>query len=415
MQAEIITIGDEILIGQIIDSNSAFIAKQLNSIGIQVYQITSVQDDREHILKALSEAESNADIIIITGGLGPTKDDITKTTLAEYFDDELVRDEAVLKNIERIWEKYIKRPLQQMNIDQALVPSKATALMNHHGSAPGMWIPKEEKVFISLPGVPYEMKDLMEKEVIPRLRENLHLPVIYHKTILTYGLGESMIAARIEEWEDNLPDFIKLAYLPSLGRVRLRLTARGENRETVIGGVDAEIEKLLPHIQDIFFGFEDEHTIEEQIGLKLLQRGQFLATAESCTGGQIAHQITSHPGASKYFKGSVVSYSTDAKTDILGVDQKLIEKHSVVSLEVAKAMAERANAIFDSDYAISTTGNAGPAKGDSDAEVGTVCIGIATPDGTYAEEFQMGNHRLKVINKSVNKALEMMLKEITKK
>ncbi|MBT8258716.1 MAG: nicotinamide-nucleotide amidohydrolase family protein, partial [Bacteroidia bacterium] len=296
-----------------------------------------------------------------------------------------------------------------------LVPSKATALMNLYGSAPGMWIPNGEKIFISLPGVPYEMKALLQNEVIPRLRDAYHLPVIYHRTLMTYGLGESMIAARIEAFEDSLPNFIKLAYLPNLGRVRLRLTGKGEDKEQVEAGVEAEIKKLIPLIEDIFHGFEDEHSVEEQIGQKLMERQQSMATAESCTGGQIAQMITSHAGASKYFKGSVVSYSTDAKEDILGVDPALIKKHSVVSIEVAKAMAEQVKAIFKADYAISTTGNAGPSKGDSEAEVGTVCIGIATPNGVYAKEFHMGNHRIKVINKAVNKALELMLAEISKK
>ncbi|NNK72771.1 MAG: competence/damage-inducible protein A [Flavobacteriaceae bacterium] len=414
MQAEIITIGDEILIGQIIDTNSAYIAKQLNSIGISVYQITSVQDDRDHILKSLKEAEHNADIIIITGGLGPTKDDITKNTLAEYFDDHLVQDEAVLRNIESIWRKYIKRPLQQMNIDQALVPSKATALMNLYGSAPGMWLETDSKVFISLPGVPYEMKALMNNEILPRLRDAYHLPFIFHKTVLTYGLGESMIASRIEAWEDDLPEFIKLAYLPSLGRVRLRLSAKGPDKEIIHKAVEAEIEKLLPFIEDIFVGFEKEGSIEQQIGKILVDKNMTLSTAESCTGGQIAQQITAHPGASEFFKGSVVSYSTESKIAVLGIDESLIDTHSVVSAEVAKAMAAKAKERFNTDYAISTTGNAGPTKGDSQAEVGTVFIGFATPDGVMAEEHHMGNHRLKVIQKTVNKAFEILLKEISK-
>ncbi|MBT8271514.1 MAG: competence/damage-inducible protein A [Bacteroidia bacterium] len=414
MQAEIITIGDEILIGQIIDSNSAYIAKKLNAIGVSVYQITSVQDDREHILKALEEAEENADIIITTGGLGPTKDDITKTTIAEYFDDTLNSDPEVLENIRELWRKYIKKPLQQMNIDQALVPSRAEVLMNYYGSAPGMWIKKDSKIFISMPGVPYEMKALMEKDVIPRLQDEFHLPFIMHKTLMTYGLGESMIAARLESWAEELPDFIKLAYLPSLGRVRLRLSAKGFDKDTIISAMTAEIDKLLPLIEDIFFGYEEEHSIEEQIGLKLLDRGQTLAVAESCTGGEISHRLTSHPGASNYYKGSLVSYSTESKQDILGVDSSLVNRHSVVSEAVAKEMAVKVKERFNTDYGLSTTGNAGPTKGDSNAEVGTVFIGIATPDRVFAQEFQLGNQRQKVITKAVNKAFEMLLAEISK-
>lgn len=414
MLAEIVTIGDEILIGQIVDSNSAYISKELNKIGISVYQITSVQDDREHILKALQEAEENADIIIMTGGLGPTKDDITKTTLAEYFNDTLIQDASVLKNIEHIWEKYIKKPLQQMNIDQALVPSKAAVLMNYYGSAPGMWFQKGNKVFVSLPGVPYEMKALIKNEVIPRLRETFDLPFIMHKTLMTYGLGESMIAARINDWEEALPPFIKLAYLPSLGRVRLRLSAKGEDRQLIEGEMQRQINLLLPQIEDIFTGYENEKSLEEQIGALLVERDQSLSVAESCTGGKLAEHFTSHAGASRYFKGGIISYATDIKTSVLRVSSETIMKNSVVSEEVALEMALNAQRIFSSDYAISTTGNAGPEKGDSDAEVGTVCIGIAYPGGTKVETFEFGNHRTKVIQKAVNKSLEMIYQLILK-
>jgi nicotinamide-nucleotide amidase len=415
MQAEIITIGDEILIGQIVDTNSAFISTELNKIGVSVYQITSVQDDKSHILKALKEAEENADIIIITGGLGPTKDDITKITIAEYFDDTLVQSEAVLKNIEHLWEMYIKKPLAQVNIDQALVPSKAKVLMNKFGSAPGMWLEKNDKIFISLPGVPYEMKALMEHEVIPKLRQEYQFPYIKHTTILTYGLGESSIAARIEDWEDNLPDFIKLAYLPGLGRVRLRLSAKAMDKDVVEAEMHKQIESLLPQIKDVFAGFEADDSIEAVIGKQLSSLGQSVATAESCTGGKIAESFTAIPGASKYFKGSVVSYATEAKVNVLGIPQELIDKHSVVSKEVAEAMAMSAQKLFKTDYAIATTGNAGPDKGDSDAEVGTVYIAIACKDYVTSEVFNFGNHRVKVIRKAVNKAFEMLQKEILKK
>ena len=414
MLAEIITIGDEILIGQIVDSNSAFIAKQLNKIGVSVYQITSVQDDKAHILKSLKEAEENADIIIITGGLGPTKDDITKNTLTEYFNDTLVPDPSVLENIQELWRKYIKQELSQVNIDQALVPSKAKVLMNRFGSAPGMWLEKESKVFISLPGVPFEMKALIENEVIPKLRKQYKLPFILHKTLLTYGLGESKLAERIESWEDNLPKFIKLAYLPSLGRVRLRLSAKANDKEMVIAEMEKQIETLLPQIQDIFVGYEEDHSIEAIIGKKLTELGKTLATAESCTGGKIAEQITAIPGASNYFRGSVVSYATQVKLDVLKVNADIIDKYSVVSTQVAEAMAVQAQKLFKTDYAISTTGNAGPTKGDSDAEVGTVCIALASPNGVFSEEFHLGNHRTKVINKAVNKAFELLQKEIFK-
>jgi nicotinamide-nucleotide amidase len=412
MQAEIITIGDEILIGQVIDTNSAFIAEQLNKIGVSVYQITSVQDDRAHILKSLAEAEENADIIIITGGLGPTKDDITKKTIAEYFDDELVEDLSVRKNIEFLWEHYIKKPLSQVNIDQALVPTKSKVLMNKYGSAPGMWLEKNRKVFVSLPGVPFEMKALIKDEVMPKLREQFQFPYIKHKTVLTNGLGESTLAERIEEWEDNLPQFLKLAYLPSLGRVRLRLSAKHQNIELVETTIQEEINKLLPQIEDIFVGFEDEGLLEEIIGKHLVKLNKTIATAESCTGGKIAESFTANAGASQYFKGSVVSYATEAKINVLKIDEALIKKYSVVSAQVAEAMATSVLQLFNTDYAIATTGNAGPSKGDADAEVGTVFIAIATKDKVYSQEFNFGNHRTKVIKKAVNKAFEMIQKEI---
>ncbi|MCX7549302.1 competence/damage-inducible protein A [Xanthomarina sp. F2636L] len=415
MQAEIITIGDEILIGQIIDTNSAFISKALNSIGVSVYQIESIQDDKAHILKALKEAESNAEIIIITGGLGPTKDDITKKTIAEYFNDTLVQSDAVLKNIQYLWEHHIKQPLAQVNIDQALVPSKAQVLMNVNGSAPGMWLEQNGKIFISLPGVPFEMKALMENFVIPKLREAYRFPYIKHTTILTYGLGESSLAERIEAWEDKLPDFIKLAYLPGLGRVRLRLSAKNIDKNLVETEMQNQIDKLLPQLDGIFVGFEADDSIEAILGKQLTHLGKTLATAESCTGGKIAESLTKIPGASHYFKGSVVSYATQSKIDVLKVPEALINKYSVVSSQVAEVMAKNVLEMFQTDYAIATTGNAGPDKGDSNAEVGTVFIAIATKDTVFSEEFNLGNHRTKVIRKAVNKAFEMLQKEILKK
>jgi nicotinamide-nucleotide amidase len=414
MQAEIITIGDEILIGQIVDTNSAFISTQLNKIGVSVYQITSVQDDKEHILKSLKEAEENADIIIVTGGLGPTKDDITKNTFATYFNDTLVQNDAVLENIKHLWKHYVKQPLSQVNIDQALIPSKSVALMNRLGSAPGMWIEKENKVFISLPGVPYEMKALMTNEVLPKLRETFDLPFIMHKTLLTHGLGESRLAARIEDWEDALPDFVKLAYLPNLGRVRLRLSAIGRNKELVISEVEKQIKMLLPQIEDIFVGYEEEESLEALIGKQLVSVNKTLAIAESCTGGKIAKRITANAGASAYFNGSVVSYATQSKIDVLKIDEDIINKFSVVSTQVAAQMATNVKALFNTDYALATTGNAGPTKGDSNVEVGTVCIALATPKGVFAQEFNFGNHREKVINKAVNMAFLMLQKEIFK-
>ena len=412
MQAEIITIGDEILIGQIIDTNSAFIGKALNSIGVSVYQITSIQDEKEHLIKAFKEAEENADIIIITGGLGPTKDDITKHTLTEYFNDTLVQNDLVLAHVEQLFEKYITTPISDLNRKQALVPSTCNVLMNKYGTAPGMWLEKGNKTFISLPGVPYEMKALIEDEVLPKLAHKYKRPFILHKTILTYGLGESAIAQRIEHIEDQLPKHIKLAYLPSLGRVRLRLSGKGNDEDVLNKDIQTQVENILPLIKDIFVGFEDNNSIEQIIANQLVKTNQTLAIAESCTGGKLTQTFTQHSGASAYFKGGLVTYATQSKVDVLGVDQAIIEKHSVVSEAVAKAMAINVREKLNADIGISTTGNAGPTKGDSDAEVGTVFIGFATKEGAKAFQFNMGNHRERVINKTVNKVLELLQKEI---
>jgi nicotinamide-nucleotide amidase len=412
MKAEIITIGDEILIGQIVDTNSAFIAKELNKIGISVKQISTVEDERSHILEALNEAKVRADIIIITGGLGPTKDDITKDCLCEFFEDKLVNNEEVLKHIEFLFEKYIDTPISDLNRKQAMLPSKALALMNKFGTAPGMWFESEGKAYVSLPGVPFEMKALIEDEVIPRLQQNFKRPVILHKTVLTYGMGESAIAEKIEDWEDGLPPYIRLAYLPNLGRVRLRLTAKGDNEEHLKNSVESLISDLHSIIGDIIVGYEDDEPVEIQISRLLLKNKATIATAESCTGGRLGSLFATPPGASNYYKGSVVSYATSSKVDVLKIDKKLIEEHSVVSEEVAMAMAKNVREIFKTDYAISTTGNAGPAKGDSDADIGTVFIGIATPDKVYAKKFTFGNHRDKVIGKAVNKSIELIREEL---
>ncbi|MHA7832281.1 MAG: competence/damage-inducible protein A [Flagellimonas sp.] len=413
MQAEIITIGDEILIGQIVDSNSAFISKELNKIGVSVYQITSVQDDREHILKSMKEAGERSSVVIVTGGLGPTKDDVTKHALCEFFEDELVRNDAVLRHIEELFKKYISTPISDLNREQAMVPSKATVLHNEFGTAPGLWIKKGETAYVSLPGVPYEMRNLITKTVLPKIVEEYERPHIVHKTILTYGLGESAIAEKLEDWENNLPSLIKFAYLPSLGSVRLRLSAKGTDKEALMASIEEQVKKLYPLIGDIIYGEEEEDgRLEKQIGTLLTDKKMTLATAESFTGGSIAERITAVPGASNYFKGSMVCYATEAKVSLLGVPQELIDEHSVVSEEVAIAMANNVKKKLKTDFAVATTGNAGPTKGDSDADVGTVYIAISTPKGTFAQKFVMGKHRERVVKKSVNKAFELLYKEI---
>jgi len=362
MKAAIVTIGDEILIGQIIDTNSSYIAKALDKIGIATYEMVSISDEKQHILDTFHSLQNKVEVVIVTGGLGPTKDDITKKTFCDYFKDTLVENEAVLVHVKSIIEGIYKRPITQINRDQALVPTKAKVLFNQVGTAPGMWMEKENTVFISLPGVPYEMKYLIDNEVIPNLVQKFERPYIVHQTIMTYGRGESMIAEQIEEWENNLPDFIKLAYLPSPGKVRLRLTGRGTNEEVLKTEIKNQVEKLDLLIHDIIVGYNEDDSIEVVLGRLMTEKRLTISTVESCTGGKIAATLSAVPGASKYFRGSVVSYATQAKIDVLDIDENLIIKHGVVSSEVASEMAKSIQIMMNSDYAIATTGNAGPYK-----------------------------------------------------
>lgn len=414
MKAAIVTIGDEILIGQIVDTNSGFIAKSLDKIGIETHEMLSISDDKQHILDTFASLQNKVEVVVITGGLGPTKDDITKHTLCEYFGDTLVRNSEVENHVIDLIERALGRVASQINKDQALVPSQCTVLHNQVGTAPGMWIKKENTVFISLPGVPYEMKYLIENQVIPKLVHEYQRPYIIHKTILTYGQGESHVAERIEDWENQLPECIKLAYLPSPGRVRLRLTARGGNKQELEEAIETNVKSLNAIIHDIIVGFEEDDTIEVVLGRILKEKKQTIATAESCTGGKIAQLVASVPGASTYFKGSVVAYATEVKTKVLGISDAFIAEHSVVSKEMASAMALSVQKMMQTDYAIATTGNAGPTKGDADAEVGIVCIALATPNGVIVEEFNFGQPREKVIDRAVIKSLEMLQKEILK-
>ena len=414
MKATIVTIGDEILIGQIIDTNSGFIAKALDKIGIEINEMISISDDKNHILNTFSSLQNKVDVVLITGGLGPTKDDITKKTFCDYFEDELIVNEEVLDHVTQLIEGIYKRPISQINKDQALVPSKCTVLFNQFGTAPGMWMKKENTVFISLPGVPYEMKGLIENEIVPKIIKEYKRPYILHQTILTYGQGESLVAERIEDWENNLPDFIKLAYLPSPGRVRLRLSARGTDEEELKKAIAENVASLAKIIGDIIVGYDDSETIEVVLGRILTQQKKTISTAESCTGGKIAQVLTSIPGSSAYFKGSIVSYAKEVKTDVLKVSAETIQKYSVVSEEVAKEMALSIQKMMHTDYAISVTGNAGPTKDDTDEEIGTVFIALATPENVIVEKFNFGQPREKVIDRAVNKSLEMLQKEILK-
>lgn len=416
MIAEVITIGNELLIGQVVDSNAADIAAELDRIGIDVYQILSIQDDKDHILSALKAATSRANVIILSGGLGPTKDDVTKYSLCEYFEDTLVNNDKVLKHIEELFKKLRNSALSDLNREQAMVPSKAEVLFNKYGTAPGLWLEKEGTVVIAVPGVPFEMKMLMEKEIIPKLKEKFKRPFIYHKTLRTYGLGESALALKIEKWEDNLPQPLKLAYLPDLGSVRLRLSGKGENEDELKNAIEAQLDKLYPLIEEYLAeNINDDDNITVTLNKLLREKDMFLAAAESFTGGEVAAQFTINPGASTCFKGGIVTYSTLSKVEILNVPADLIEKHSVVSGEVAEAMAKNARKLFKADYAIGTTGNAGPKKGESQEEVGTVFIGIATPHRVFSKKYNFGPSREDVVKKAVNKAFELLLRELVKK
>ncbi|MDN3619106.1 competence/damage-inducible protein A [Polaribacter undariae] len=415
MNAEIITIGDEILIGQIVDTNSQFIGQELNKIGVSVYQITSIQDDRQHILNALKEAQERVDIVILTGGLGPTKDDITKKTIAEYFNDhQLIEYPEVIAQIKEMFIK-VNHPFNEVQRYQAQLPSKATLLKNVFGTAPGMWFYENETVFVSLPGVPYEMKGLITNEVLPKIQKQFKLPFIIHKTIMTYGQGESMIAERIEDFENNLPTYIKLAYLPSFGKVRLRLSAKGAHKEILEKELNDKVAEIYQLIPEIITGLDDDSSLEKRVGALLKRNNETISTAESLTGGQIAANLVSVAGASDYYKGSFVTYSAETKINLLGVSKETIDKYSVVSKEVALEMARGAKAKLQTNYAIAVTGNAGPTTDNTDKNVGIVYIAFISDTTELVQEFDFGQPREKVINRTVSKALEIANKEILKK
>lgn len=412
MNAEIITIGDEILIGQIVDTNSQWIGQQLNKIGVSVYQITSIQDEEQHILNAFKEAQERVDIVIITGGLGPTKDDITKKTIAKFFNDTtIIEYPEVVAHIQKLFKK-MNHPFREIQRTQAQLPSKATLLMNDFGTAPGMWFYENETVFVSLPGVPYEMKGLITNKILPRIQQQFKLPFIIHRTIMTYGQGESTIAERIEDFENNLPKYIKLAYLPSFGRVRLRLSAKGENKEILEKELAEKVDEIYQRIPEIITGLDDDSSLEKRVGALLKKKNQTIATAESLTGGKIAATIVSIAGASAYFKGSIVAYSAETKINLLNVSPETIKKHMVVSKEVALEMARGAREKLQTTYAISVTGNAGPTADCNDKSVGLVYIAFVSDDKEIVQEFNFGQPREKVIQKTVNKSLEIIQEEI---
>ena len=412
MRAEIITIGDELLIGQVVDTNSAWMAEKLNEAGIELYQVTSIHDDREHILAAIDEAMQRADIVLTTGGLGPTKDDITKGVLCEYFGTTLVESEQVR---EHICELYSKRPdvLNRLTATQWQVPQDADILPNRVGSAPLMVFHKGEKVLASMPGVPYEMMTGMEEQILPYLQRYMQgdgKHDIIHRTILVSGISESGLAIRIEAWEDALPKSIHLAYLPKDSTIRLRLSSYGEATEEEI---DRQIGLLLPLIGE-YVVETDDVPLEVHIGEMLKQRGQTIATAESCTGGKLAALLNKHAGSSAFYKGSVVAYANEVKVNVLGVSPETLKTHGAVSEETVLQMAEGIRRLLGTDYAIATSGIAGPDGGSAEKPVGTVWIGWATPAGTSAECFQLGKLREQVTDRACMKALIGMCKRMEK-
>lgn len=409
MLAEIITIGDEILIGQIVDTNSAWMAAQLNNVGIRIKQISSVSDDREHILTALKEAAGRADIILITGGLGPTKDDITKKTLAEYFNVGLIENREALENVERIF-KRIRGTLDgllEVNRQQALVPENCEVILNDNGTAPGMWFNQDGKIYMSMPGVPHEMMYMMQEKVIPKIKASFKLPVIIHKTILTVGEGESYLAQRIADIEDSLPPFIKLAYLPKLGQVRLRLSGYGDNEAIVREKVEEFSAKIVKRVANVVAA-EEDIPIEKAILNYMDEKGLTLSVAESCTGGYISHLITQHAGSSRVFFGGAVSYSYELKESILGVKEDTLAKFGAVSEETATEMVEGALKNFKSDYALAVTGIAGPDGGTPDKPVGTVWIAVASVNKTVVKKLTFGNKRRENIERTAISALNML-------
>lgn len=405
-RAEIISIGDEILYGQTLDTNSHWISGQLDNLGIQVSRKITIGDTKEEILTAFKEAETRTDIILITGGLGPTNDDLTKPCLVEYFDTQLIRNEGMLENITNLFESR-GREMSELNKAQADLPANCTPILNAIGTAPGMWFERNGKVFVSMPGVPYEMKRMMTDTILPKLNTNFVKGGIHHRMIRTIGIPESKLAEMIQEWEANLPSEIKLAYLPTMGSVKLRLTAKGNDEAALSKAMQHHIDKVLPVIEKYVYGFDGDE-IEQAIGKMLLKKGFKLSVAESCTGGFLSHKITSVPGSSAWFNGSFVPYSNQLKNEQLNVPMKIIEQHGAVSEPVVLALAENVRKAFKTEVGVSISGIAGPSGGTPDKPVGTVWIGYSDTTKTVAKKFQFTKDRSININYSAIAALNMI-------
>lgn len=410
--AEILTIGDEILYGQITDTNSQWISSELDQLGIKVVRKTTVGDTEEAIFGAFAEAEARADMVLITGGLGPTNDDLTMPMLAQYFDSEIVMNESVLTHVKHFFESR-GRTFTELNKRQALVPKAAEVLHNELGTAPGTWYEKNGKVFVSMPGVPHEMKNLMKTLVLPKLASFFQTPVIYHKLIKTVGIGESFLADKIKDWEESLPEHISLAYLPSVGQVKLRLTAIGDNREHLKKDVQDLIDELMPLAGSYIYGY-DNTTLEEAVGQLLKAQGKTIALAESCSGGYVQHKITTIAGSSEYFQGGVVPYHNNHKANLLGVKPATLEAHGAVSEACVKEMAEGARKLFNADIGASSSGIAGPGGGSEEKPVGTVWIAFADGKETITKKLQLTQNRLLNIELTQISVLNLVRKSLSR-
>jgi len=409
MKAEIISIGDELLIGQVINTNASWMASQLNLIGIDIVQITVISDKKQAILQSMKNALNTADIVLMTGGLGPTNDDITKLCLCEYYNSELIFDQASYQRIEELF-AHRSFTVTPLNCQQAEVPDKCEVIPNFNGTASGMWFEENGKILIAMPGVPFEMKSMISDYVIPRLK-GLSKVELFHKTIHIQGIGESFLADLIKDWENNLPENIKLAYLPQPGLVRLRLSANGTKEDGLENQVAVEVEKLKLIVPELIYGYDND-TLEEVVGNLLIAQHKTIATAESCTGGYLSHLITSVPGSSAYYKGSVIAYSNDVKMQILGISAETIEKYGAVSEQTVTEMATAVRHLLKTDYAIAVSGIAGPDGGSDEKPVGTIWIAVASEKAVVAEKFLHGEERGRNIRKAALSALMMLRKVI---
>jgi len=410
VEAEIITIGDEILIGQTVDTNSAWMGQRLNDVGVDVDRVVSIRDTKEAIVEALENVKPKTKLVLLTGGLGPTKDDITKYTLQDYFGGDLVFNQEAYDNVERIF-KMFKKEVIEVNRLQAMIPSTCIMLLNEMGTAPGMLFERDGVYYVSMPGVPYEMKHLIRTHVLPLIKEKLNPGVVIHRTILTQGLGESFLAEIIKDWQDSLHEEISLAYLPSAGMVKMRLTVKGRDEKFLNELIEDAVAKLLPQIEKYVYGTEND-TLESVVGALLKNGNATLSSAESCTGGNIARLLTTIPGSSAYFIGSVVAYHNNVKQNMLDVSENDLKTHGAVSEPVVLQMANGAKEKFGTDYAVATSGIAGPDGGRKDKPVGTIWIAVAGPKRTITRKFNFGNNRLRNIQKTSFMALNMLREEL---